>query len=73
MNNQEDHNKTDVSISFARTNLFGFRLIPILATLVLLPYMLIWRDLRVNVGLSFLITLLVSVPVHEVLHGLGFM
>lgn len=71
--------KTDVSISAGWANLIGVAVIPVFAVMVLLPHWLIWGSaaliddiLGVFRPLIILPVFVVSILVHEALHGIGY-
>lgn len=78
-NSNQESTKTDVSISGWAANIIALIFMPVIGLLVLIPYWLIWGEIPVlnqinslGQGVVVLVSIVVSVVIHEGLHGLGF-
>lgn len=71
----QDVTATDKTLTPLLVNVLGIILMPILGAAVLIPYWLVWREMPLkgfDSGL-ILLTLIPSVVVHELLHGVGYL
>lgn len=79
MNEEQHLTKSDLSFSFAQAALVAIALIPFVAAVCLLPYLLIWGSTSLLHDNSAMLHPLILVPLtfvgiiaHELLHGLGY-
>ena len=64
----------DRTLSARQVNVIGLGLIPLLASLVLIPYAITWHEWALSSfdWLFILLSLVPSILIHEGLHGLGY-